>query len=123
MCNTEVEDEIHFLLICDAYAEPRCNLYHKASTFDHAFPEFDVFEKFLFLMSNLESVPLLICFCQIFFLCLFVIKLLSIPFLLPFMCVYGNRCVLIQLHVYGYQCSYHWIITKYFIISTQSYKL
>ena len=55
ICNAEVEDEIHFLLTCDAYAEARNKLYQKASSFENAFPEYDVFEKFTFLMSNLQK--------------------------------------------------------------------
>ena len=55
VCHTEVEDEIHFLLTCDAFVEPRTNLYQKAYTADKAFPTYDVYEKFTFLMSNLQK--------------------------------------------------------------------
>ena len=55
VCNSEVEDEIHFLLSCDAYAELRSNLFQKASQFDSTFLRYDVYEKFAFLMSNLQK--------------------------------------------------------------------
>merc|ERR1712121_249686 len=50
MCNLEVEDEIHFLLTCNSYAEIRSKLFKDASSFDCLFSNFNVFEKFTFLM-------------------------------------------------------------------------
>ena len=39
VCSTEVEDEIHFLLTCNAYAKPRETLFKKATEFDYTFCE------------------------------------------------------------------------------------
>ena len=55
ICKTEVEDEIHFLLTCTAYTEPRKKLFKKALEFNHLFAIQDDFEKFTFLMSNLSK--------------------------------------------------------------------
>ena len=55
ICNTEVEDEIHVLLTCAAYTEPREKMFRKALEFNHTFATQDEFEKFTFLMSNLQK--------------------------------------------------------------------
>ena len=58
ICDAEVEDEIHLLLACVAYAEPRERLLKKAVESNNFFPNYDVFEKFTFLMSNLQNLSL-----------------------------------------------------------------
>ena len=55
ICNTEVEDEIHLLLTCTAYTEPRVKMFRKALELNHSFEIEDDFEKFTFLMSNLQK--------------------------------------------------------------------
>ena len=55
ICNNEVEDEIHFLLSCNAYAEPRSKMFRKAYEFDDSFFLQNHFEQFTFLLSNLQK--------------------------------------------------------------------
>ena len=55
VCNADVEDEIHFLLKCEAHAEARSIMFEKASRVDHAFHDYDLYETFSFLMSNLQK--------------------------------------------------------------------
>ena len=54
-CGQAVEDEIHFLLTCDLYKEPRRKLLNKAIEFDSSFPSFDVFDQFVLLVSNFQK--------------------------------------------------------------------
>ena len=54
VCNQAVEDEIHFLLTCHAYAGPRKELITKAIHFDESFNSLDEIEQFVFLVSNLQ---------------------------------------------------------------------
>ena len=55
ICCKYVEDEIHFLLVCDAYSEQREKLFRKANEFDNKFDQKDDIEKFAVLMSNLQK--------------------------------------------------------------------
>ena len=55
VCGLAVEDEIHFLLTCDKYSEPRQKLLNKAIQIDNTFPSLDVFDQFVFLVSNLQK--------------------------------------------------------------------
>ena len=55
LCSTAVEDEIHFLCDCPAYACKRENLYDKAKELEPSFNDMDSIDKFVFLMSNLQK--------------------------------------------------------------------
>ena len=55
ICSQEVEDEIHFLLVCNAYSDQRRKLYHKALEFDPLFSLKDELEQFSLLVSNLQK--------------------------------------------------------------------
>ena len=55
VCNTEVQDKIHFMLTCNAYKASREILFRKANSFDPLFSQRDEFEQFAFLMSNLQK--------------------------------------------------------------------
>ena len=55
VCGQAVEDEIHFLLFCNAYADPRKELVAKALDFDESFTSCDEIEQFVFLVSNLQK--------------------------------------------------------------------
>ena len=55
VCGQAVEDEIHFLLTCDAYSDPRSKLVCKAVEFDPSFSSLDEIEQFVFLVSNLQK--------------------------------------------------------------------
>ena len=50
-----MEDEIHFLLTCHAYRDIRDKLFRKAYEYESEFYQQDEFEKFTFLMSNLQK--------------------------------------------------------------------
>ena len=54
VCDDGVEDEIHFLCQCPCYSNFRSNLFSKAVNFDSQFVNFDVIDKFVFLMSNMQ---------------------------------------------------------------------
>ena len=55
VCHNAVEDEIHFLLECDAYSMPRDVLFSKANEIENDFSNLDEFEKFTFLVSNIQK--------------------------------------------------------------------
>ena len=55
ICNIAVEDEIHFLCQCPLYNHLRCSLFKSASNEDHNFHSMDLFEKFVYLMSNQQK--------------------------------------------------------------------
>ena len=50
----KIEDEIHFLCQCSFYSNFRNNLFIKAVNLDSQFMNFDVIDKFVFLMSNMQ---------------------------------------------------------------------
>ena len=52
ICHTDVEDEIHFLCQCPLYSEYRNQLFRSAFLEDSDFYDMDVFDKFVYLMSN-----------------------------------------------------------------------
>ena len=53
MCNSNVvEDEIHFLCACESYKDYRLALFSDAEETDPHFPNFDIIDKFVYLMSN-----------------------------------------------------------------------
>ena len=52
MCKNEVYDEIHFLCLCSAYDDFRNSLYHKTANCNSDLHNLDVFDKFVYLMSN-----------------------------------------------------------------------
>ena len=54
-CGQAVEDEIHFLLTCDKYSEPRRKLLNKATEVNESFHSLDIFDQFVFLVSNLQK--------------------------------------------------------------------
>ena len=55
ICEEAVEDEIHFLLTCNAYSDIRTRLITRAIEFDPSFSHFDEIEQFVFLVSNLQK--------------------------------------------------------------------
>ena len=55
LCHNDVEDEIHLLLMCKAYVTPRTKLFNKALEIENIFHSFDTFNKFTFLVSNLQK--------------------------------------------------------------------
>ena len=55
ICHKEVEDEIHLLLNCNAYLAPRGKLFGEACDVQKDFSQFNEFEKFAFLVSNLQK--------------------------------------------------------------------
>ena len=55
ICHIAVEDEIHFLLNCHAYSTPRNKLFTNALKIEPSFLQQDEFEKFVFLVSNLQK--------------------------------------------------------------------
>ena len=56
MCDQEqVEDEFHFLCICERYQENRRVLYRKANNAYPSFIELNSIDKFVYLMSNLQK--------------------------------------------------------------------
>ena len=52
LCKNAVEDEIHFLCQCPCYSDYRSTLYRKANMHMPNFNDIDVFDQFVFLMSN-----------------------------------------------------------------------
>ena len=52
VCNNAVEDEIHFLCQCPLYIEPRTRLFQIANESHSDFHHMDVFDQFVYLMSN-----------------------------------------------------------------------
>jgi hypothetical protein len=55
MCNSnDVEDEFHFLCICDKYADLRSKLYHKVQLSYSHFPDLDDIDKFIFLNTDCQ---------------------------------------------------------------------
>ena len=52
VCSRSVEDEIHFLCQCPLYTEIRNTLFKRASEDSDDFIRMDVFDKFVYLMSN-----------------------------------------------------------------------
>ena len=52
ICQQSVEDEIHFLCQCPAYSEYRSTLYRKANETYPGFYQLDLFDKFVYLMSD-----------------------------------------------------------------------
>ena len=54
ICKLSVEDEIHFLCQCPAYAEPRVALYRRANETHSSFYNLDLFDKFVYLMSDMQ---------------------------------------------------------------------
>ena len=55
VCNNAVEDEIHFLCQCPLYNDIRNQLFRQAHAEDATFPEMDVFDQFVYLMSNQQK--------------------------------------------------------------------
>ena len=52
ICKQAVEDEIHFLCQCPEYSEFRATLYRKANEAYPSFHNLDLFDKFVYLMSD-----------------------------------------------------------------------
>ena len=65
ICSLEVEDEIHFLLECNAYSDQRNKLFDKASESDEFFYFKDEIEQFTFLVSNLQKAVMKFLTCAI----------------------------------------------------------
>ena len=55
LCNNAVEDEIHFLCECPRYMDYRESLFKEAKEVDLSFMHMDIFEQFVFLMSNFQK--------------------------------------------------------------------
>ena len=56
MCNSNsVEDEIHYLCVCESYSEYRSVLFSDAEETDPDFLSLDVIDKFVYLMSNQQK--------------------------------------------------------------------
>ena len=55
VCSFAVEDEIHFLLTCNAYSNPRSRLITKAIEFDNSFTQLEEIDQFVLLVSNLQK--------------------------------------------------------------------
>ena len=54
ICNSAVEDEIHFLCQCPYYSDLRDTLFIKAERESNGFINCDVIDQFVFLMSNMQ---------------------------------------------------------------------
>ena len=52
ICNSAVEDEIHFLCECPLYSHLRSSLFESAQNNDSNFSRIDLLDKFVYLMSN-----------------------------------------------------------------------
>ena len=55
LCNNVVEDEIHFLCECPRYMDYKESLFEEAKEVDLSFMHMDMFEQFVFLMSNFQK--------------------------------------------------------------------
>ena len=55
ICESEVEDEVHFLCKCPKYNDYRQIMFRKATSINPDFNTIDVFDQFVFLMSNLQK--------------------------------------------------------------------
>lgn len=55
ICNTSVEDEIHFLCECEQYSDLRISLFQSALEVDSMFEHKDNLDKFVCLMSNCQK--------------------------------------------------------------------
>ena len=52
VCDSAVEDEIHFLCECPLYSHIRSSLFELANADDSNFCSMDLLDKFVYLMSN-----------------------------------------------------------------------
>ena len=55
VCNNSVEDEIHLFCQCPAYNDYRNTLFQSAQAYYSDFDHWDVFDQFVYLMSNQQK--------------------------------------------------------------------